>query len=70
MMGFYRHCSEVVAQTALLTDYIDGADLSRPVPTCPGWNVSQLLRHVDGGLRWVAEIVATRHLAAAGRRAA
>ena len=31
-----------------------------PVPTCPGWNVVQLMRHVDGGLRWATEIVGTR----------
>src|SRR6476661_5281146 len=49
MMDFNRHCAEIVAQTALLTGYLDGADLRRPVPTCPGWNASQLMRHVDGG---------------------
>ena len=71
MMDFERHCAEIVAQTAALTGYLDGADLRRPVPTCPGWNASQLMRHVDGGLRWAAEIVAhSRDDAAAGRRAA
>ena len=59
-MDFERHCAEIVAQAALLTGYIDGADLTVPVPSCPGWNVSQLLRHVEGGHRWAAEIVATR----------
>ena len=60
MIDFARHCAEIVAQTTLLTGHIDGADLTVPVPTCPGWNVSQLLRHVDGGHRWAREIVATR----------
>ena len=59
-MDFERHCAEIVAQTALLTGYLDGADLKVQVSTCPGWNVSQLLRHVDGGHRWAAEIVSTR----------
>ena len=59
-LDFERHCVEIVGQTALLTGHIDGADLTVPVPTCPDWNVSQLLRHVDGGHRWAAEIVATR----------
>ena len=59
-MDFDRYCTEILAQTALLTDYLGVADLGRPVPTCPGWNAAQLLRHVDGGLRWAAEIVATR----------
>ena len=60
MTDFERHCAEIAAQAALLNGYIDGADLSLPVPSCPGWNVSQLIRHVDGGLRWATEIVATR----------
>ena len=29
------------------------------VPSCPGWNVGQLVRHVDGGHRWVTEMVST-----------
>jgi uncharacterized protein (TIGR03083 family) len=59
-VDFTRNCAEIVAQTKLLTGQIDGADLSMPVPSCPGWNVSQLLRHIDGGQRWAQEIVATR----------
>jgi uncharacterized protein (TIGR03083 family) len=46
----------------LLIGHLDGADLTVPVPTCPGWNVSRLARHVDGGQRWAREIVATRAL--------
>ena len=60
MIAFERHCAEIVAQTAQLTAYLDDADLDLPAPTCPGWNVSQLFRHVDGGLRWATEIVASR----------
>lgn len=36
------------------------ADLTRPVPTCPGWTFKQLATHVGRGHRWAAEIVATR----------
>jgi len=57
---FHRHCSELVAQADLFADHVDGADVTVPVPSCPGWNVSQLARHVDGGLRWARDIVATR----------
>jgi uncharacterized protein (TIGR03083 family) len=57
---FGRHCAEIVTQTSLLSGHLDGADVTVPVPTCPGWNVSQLARHVDGGQRWAREIVATR----------
>jgi uncharacterized protein (TIGR03083 family) len=59
-LTFERHCAEIVAQTDALRAYITPcADLTRPVPTCPGWNVSQLIRHVDGGHRWAAELVGT-----------
>ena len=61
-LDFDRHCAEVVTQTSLLIGHLNGADLTVPVPTCPGWNVSQLARHVDGGQRWAREIVATRAL--------
>jgi hypothetical protein len=57
---FDRHCAEILAQTSLLVGHLDGADVTVPVPTCPGWNVSQLARHVDGGQRWARDIVATR----------
>src|SRR5215216_3669549 len=59
-VDFVRHCAEIVSQTKLLIGQLHGADITVPVPTCPGWNVSQLARHVDGGQRWAREIVATR----------
>jgi hypothetical protein len=40
-LGFDRHCAEIVRQTSLLIGHLDGADVTVPVPTCPGWNVSQ-----------------------------
>lgn len=36
------------------------ADESAPVPTCPGWTLTQLLRHVGRGDRWAAQIVRDR----------
>src|SRR3954470_18029111 len=59
-LGFDRYCDEIVKQTSSLIGHLDNADLTVPVPTCPGWNVSQLARHIDGGQRWAREIVATR----------
>jgi uncharacterized protein (TIGR03083 family) len=32
-------------------------DDSTPVPTCPGWTLKQLFRHVGRGERWAAQIV-------------
>jgi uncharacterized protein (TIGR03083 family) len=59
-LDFERYCAEIVTQTSLLAGHLSGADATAPVPTCPGWNVSQLARHVDGGQRWARDIVATR----------
>jgi len=35
-------------------------DESEPVPTCPGWSLAQLMRHVGRGDRWAAQIVRDR----------
>jgi len=58
--AFHRHCNEIVAQAGLFADHLDGADVTVSVPSCPDWNVSQLARHLDGGLRWARDIVAVR----------
>jgi len=59
-LPYDRLCAEIAAQADLLRTTAEGADLARDVPTCPGWNVAQLLRHLGGGLRWAEEIVRTR----------
>jgi uncharacterized protein (TIGR03083 family) len=59
-MDFTRHCTEIVAQTELLVDDVAGADLRSPVPSCPGWTLGMLLRHIGGGHRWAAETVRVR----------
>ncbi|MEV0130969.1 maleylpyruvate isomerase family mycothiol-dependent enzyme [Dactylosporangium sp. NPDC050688] len=60
-MGFERHRTWIVSQTELLVAGLaGGADLRAPVPSCPGWTLGSLLRHVGGGHRWAAEIVRTR----------
>ncbi|WP_217213025.1 maleylpyruvate isomerase family mycothiol-dependent enzyme [Streptomyces sp. AC550_RSS872] len=59
-LSFERHCDEIVSQTERLTAHVRGADMTAPVPTCPGWNLGQLLRHVGGDHRWAEEAVRTR----------
>ncbi len=46
-----RYCDEVITQTDLLRDTLQGADLSLDVPTCPDWTLAQLVRHIGGNLR-------------------
>lgn len=60
VLSYDRCCSEIVTQTDLLRACIEGADLTVPVPSCPGWNVDQLLRHLGGAQRWAEATVWTR----------
>ncbi len=50
----------LVSETAAFGELIRGADPATPVPTCPGWTLQQLLKHVGRGNRWAAQIVADR----------
>ncbi|MGH3797563.1 MAG: maleylpyruvate isomerase N-terminal domain-containing protein [Pseudonocardiaceae bacterium] len=60
LLSHDRYCAEIVAQTDLLRSCIEGADLTAPVPSCPGWNVGRLLRHLGGAQRWAEATVRTR----------
>ncbi|WP_410605384.1 maleylpyruvate isomerase family mycothiol-dependent enzyme [Amycolatopsis sp. lyj-90] len=59
-MDFDRHCAEIVTQAELLATELADAELTTPVPSCPGWTLGALVRHLGGGHRWAAEIVRTR----------
>ncbi|TQS46236.1 maleylpyruvate isomerase family mycothiol-dependent enzyme [Cryptosporangium phraense] len=50
----------LVEQDRLFADQLAGHDWSAPVPTCPGWTLNQLLRHLGRGHRWAAQIVRER----------
>ncbi|MGC0398151.1 uncharacterized protein (TIGR03083 family) [Streptomyces sp. SAI-126] len=60
LLSFDEYCDAIVAQTDLLARHVQGADPAAPVPTCPGWNLGRLLRHVGGDHRWAHDIVETR----------
>lgn len=57
---FDDYCHAIISQTDLLRSRISGADTAIPVPTCPGWDLGRLLRHVGGDHRWAEEVVRTR----------
>ncbi|MEV6371424.1 maleylpyruvate isomerase family mycothiol-dependent enzyme [Micromonospora musae] len=59
-MGFDGWCDEILTQTRLLAAHLPGTDLRTPVPSCPGWTVGQLVRHVGAGHRWAEETVRTK----------
>lgn len=50
----------LIEETRAFGDVIRSADLEAPIPTCPGWTVHQLLKHVGRGNRWCAQIIAER----------
>lgn len=52
--------SALLRQNELLGELVGGAGTTTPVPACPGWNLSQLVRHVGRGDRWAAQIVSDR----------
>ncbi|HEX4660256.1 MAG TPA: maleylpyruvate isomerase family mycothiol-dependent enzyme [Streptosporangiaceae bacterium] len=55
-----RCYAEIETSTDTLAGLVDGADLTRRVPTCPDWTLRQLATHVGRAHRWAAEIAATR----------
>ncbi|GAA3226569.1 maleylpyruvate isomerase family mycothiol-dependent enzyme [Pseudonocardia petroleophila] len=53
------HAAALVDQNRLLADLVRDAPADTAVPTCPGWTLQQLVRHVGRGDRWAATIVRT-----------
>ncbi len=46
-----------VAEIRRMADVCRGADPATPVPSCPGWDVAELLRHTGRVHRWAATMV-------------
>ncbi|MGY5123869.1 maleylpyruvate isomerase N-terminal domain-containing protein [Streptomyces nigrescens] len=60
-MDYADHCAEIIHQADLLSTGLDeGTRLTASVPSCPDWNLAQLLRHLGEAHRWVEELVRTR----------
>ena len=54
------YAAEFLEQNRAFGEVIRSGEPSTPVPTCPGWSLDQLFRHVGRGDRWAAQIVAER----------
>jgi uncharacterized protein (TIGR03083 family) len=54
------YAAALIEQNRVLGELLRDAEWSVPVPTCPGWTLLQLLRHVGRGDRWAAQIIADR----------
>jgi uncharacterized protein (TIGR03083 family) len=48
------------AENRAFSELFHDTDGATPVPTCPGWGLEQLFRHVGRGDRWAAQIVRDR----------
>ncbi|WP_327417800.1 maleylpyruvate isomerase family mycothiol-dependent enzyme [Streptomyces sp. NBC_01233] len=55
-----QHGAAVAAETAGFVAAVRAADLSTPVPTCPGWTLEDLTRHVGSVHRWFTELLRRR----------
>ncbi|MGH3638742.1 MAG: maleylpyruvate isomerase family mycothiol-dependent enzyme [Mycobacterium sp.] len=55
-------------ETRTFLSLIGACNPSTPVPTCPGWTVGELFRHVGRGNRWAAHLVAERAVKAVDPR--
>lgn len=54
------YVSALIEQNDQFGKLVAEADPTAPVPTCPGWSVAQLCRHVGRGDRWAGQIVGDR----------
>ncbi|MFG2142814.1 maleylpyruvate isomerase family mycothiol-dependent enzyme [Streptomyces sp. NPDC048696] len=55
-----QHGAAVVAETAAFVATVKAADLSTPVPSCPGWTLADLTRHTGHVHRWFTELLRQR----------
>jgi uncharacterized protein (TIGR03083 family) len=49
----------LIDQNRLFTETVLSAQPETPIPTCPGWSMLQLMRHVGRSERWAAHILRT-----------
>jgi len=54
------HSAALIAENERFGQVVRDADWSAPVPTCPGWTIKQLFRHLGRGHRWAAQIIGDR----------
>jgi uncharacterized protein (TIGR03083 family) len=56
-----EYYAQIEVSTADLAELVTAdSELTRPIPTCPGWTMRELAVHVGRVHRWAAEIVSTR----------
>ncbi|UQI45298.1 maleylpyruvate isomerase family mycothiol-dependent enzyme [Streptomyces sp. HU2014] len=54
------HREAVAAETARFVAAVKGADLTLPVPGCPGWTLADLVKHTGSVQRWFSVLLRRR----------
>ncbi|MFJ8083002.1 maleylpyruvate isomerase family mycothiol-dependent enzyme [Streptomyces sp. NPDC096205] len=54
------HRSAVTSETARFVAALQHADLTTPVPSCPGWTLADLVKHTGSVQRWFAALLHAR----------
>ena len=53
------YLTALARDAATFAELLETADLSLPVPSCPGWSIADLTRHLGGIHRWAHDVVLT-----------
>ncbi|MGN5380631.1 maleylpyruvate isomerase N-terminal domain-containing protein [Streptomyces lasalocidi] len=56
----HRYTAELRREATRFAEAARTIPLTEPVPTCPGWTLGDLVRHVRQGHDWATTILATR----------
>ncbi|GAB7106961.1 maleylpyruvate isomerase family mycothiol-dependent enzyme [Streptomyces phaeofaciens JCM 4814] len=54
------HRAEIKVETGRLVAALENADLTTPVPSCPGWTLADLVKHVGSVQRWFSALLHAR----------
>ncbi|WP_370947313.1 maleylpyruvate isomerase family mycothiol-dependent enzyme [Amycolatopsis sp. cg5] len=57
-LPFASYVDAIEAETALIAEAVDGADLGATVPSCPDWTLAHLTEHVGMVQRWFTKLLA------------
>ncbi|GAA4188876.1 maleylpyruvate isomerase family mycothiol-dependent enzyme [Microbispora amethystogenes] len=52
-----RHTEAAAAEIGRMAEVVRGQDGATPVPTCPGWDLRELVEHTGAVHRWAAAMV-------------
>ena len=55
-----RRLQAMQAYAERMAENVDAADSDAAVPTCPGWTVADLVKHVGETQNWVSDIIERR----------